>query len=473
MAQGHDVHRRRVVAGVHRARRPVPRSQTPASRPGTGPGSPSCGSSCTRPRLTSRTHRATGRGPRRRARWTSSCAHTARDGSGHDPAQGRPGHAAVPTGRRRAGGVRRLGRRDAAGVRPVRRHRDHHRDRSPRSAGDATAGIPVHPARHLADPVEHPGQPAVVVAGTPPARPASTSTSSTRTHRSPGWPTSRRSRSPVPVVLTYHSGSLVKGGHPVDALLRAYERHVLPRVFDRCCRPGRGLAGVDGARDRPRRAGPAGRRHRRCSPRRPAAASASRACSTSAGSSAPRAGRACRCWSTRWRGCANSCPTSGSTSSATATTCPRLRARAERARRRRPRSTGTARSTHADAAGVLPARRGDRAAVADRVRVVRHDAGRGDGLRLPGRRLGRRRDPVRGPRRRRRTARAARRRRPRWPTALAAVLTDPARAAALGAAGREAAQSRWDWARQEEHTVRVHRGGRATRPEEGEGVMAD
>jgi glycosyltransferase involved in cell wall biosynthesis len=41
-------------------------------------------------------------------------------------------------------------------------------------------------------------------------------------------------RSPVPVVMTYHSGSLVKGDHPVDGLLRAYERHVLPRVFDRC-----------------------------------------------------------------------------------------------------------------------------------------------------------------------------------------------------------------------------------------------
>ncbi len=39
--------------------------------------------------------------------------------------------------------------------------------------------------------------------------------------------------SPVPVVLTYHAGSLVKGGHPVDLLLRAYERHLLPRVFAR------------------------------------------------------------------------------------------------------------------------------------------------------------------------------------------------------------------------------------------------
>lgn len=40
--------------------------------------------------------------------------------------------------------------------------------------------------------------------------------------------------SPVPVVLTYHSGSLVKGGRRVDSLLRAYERHLLPRVFARC-----------------------------------------------------------------------------------------------------------------------------------------------------------------------------------------------------------------------------------------------
>lgn len=38
----------------------------------------------------------------------------------------------------------------------------------------------------------------------------------------------------VPVVLTYHAGSLVKGEHPADPLLRAYERWVLPRVFARC-----------------------------------------------------------------------------------------------------------------------------------------------------------------------------------------------------------------------------------------------
>jgi glycosyltransferase involved in cell wall biosynthesis len=39
--------------------------------------------------------------------------------------------------------------------------------------------------------------------------------------------------SPVPVVLTYHSGSLAKGSR-VDPLLRTYERFVLPRVFARC-----------------------------------------------------------------------------------------------------------------------------------------------------------------------------------------------------------------------------------------------
>ena len=36
-----------------------------------------------------------------------------------------------------------------------------------------------------------------------------------------------------PVVLTYHSGSLAKGS-AVDPVLLAYERFVLPRVFDRC-----------------------------------------------------------------------------------------------------------------------------------------------------------------------------------------------------------------------------------------------
>jgi glycosyltransferase involved in cell wall biosynthesis/LmbE family N-acetylglucosaminyl deacetylase len=36
-----------------------------------------------------------------------------------------------------------------------------------------------------------------------------------------------------PVVLTYHSGSLVKGRRGVDTLLRGYERYVLPRVFAR------------------------------------------------------------------------------------------------------------------------------------------------------------------------------------------------------------------------------------------------
>jgi glycosyltransferase involved in cell wall biosynthesis len=39
--------------------------------------------------------------------------------------------------------------------------------------------------------------------------------------------------------------------------------------------------------------------------------------------------------------------------------------------------------------------------------------------------------------------------------ALASVLGDPARAAALGSAGRSAAQARWDWSRQEERTIGV------------------
>lgn len=40
-----------------------------------------------------------------------------------------------------------------------------------------------------------------------------------------------------PTILTYHAGSMVKGvGGPVDALLRGYERVVLPRVFARATR---------------------------------------------------------------------------------------------------------------------------------------------------------------------------------------------------------------------------------------------
>ena len=40
--------------------------------------------------------------------------------------------------------------------------------------------------------------------------------------------------SPVPVVLTYHAGSLAKGVPVLDSVLRLYERVVLPRVFRRC-----------------------------------------------------------------------------------------------------------------------------------------------------------------------------------------------------------------------------------------------
>ena len=71
------------------------------------------------------------------------------------------------------------------------------------------------------------------------------------------------------------------------------------------------------------------------------------------------------------------------------------------ARRRRHHRLARARAAPRPAA-LLPAHRRHGAAVADRVGVVRHDAGRGDGQWLPGGRLGRGRHPLRGPRRRRR-----------------------------------------------------------------------
>jgi glycosyltransferase involved in cell wall biosynthesis len=43
---------------------------------------------------------------------------------------------------------------------------------------------------------------------------------------------------PRPVVLTYHSGSLVKGIRSVDWFLSRYEKHLLPRVFARCAALG-------------------------------------------------------------------------------------------------------------------------------------------------------------------------------------------------------------------------------------------
>ena len=192
--------------------------------------------------------------------------------------------------------------------------------RSRRATEDDVRRHPGDPARHLADAVEHAGQPAVVVAAAPAARPAATSTSSTRTRRCPGLADVAAFTSPVPVVLTYHAGSLVKGGHPVDPLLRAYERHVLPRVFARCRRAGRGLAR---RRCRTRPAAPTWSRRAStatCSPRRRPRPSVSRGSSTSAGSSAPRAGRACRSSSRRWCGCASWCPASASSRRATATT---------------------------------------------------------------------------------------------------------------------------------------------------------
>ncbi len=256
--------------------------------------------------------------------------------------------------------------------------------------------------------------------------------------------------------MTYHSGSLVKGDHPVDGLLRAYERHVLPRVFARCAElvavspvslahaTGRAHLvppGVDSTLftppatpDEPRAAGPL---------RRPG-----RAHLALEGSAGPRRLAA--------RGCASSCPTSGSTSSATATTSPPCR--------RRPSELGVAdlidwhgQVDHDELPPLLPAGGRDRAAVADRVRVVRDDAGRGDGQRLPGRRLRRRRDPVRDPRRRRRPARPAgrRRRAGRRPGRRADRPRARRRARAPPDARRR--RARWDWSRQEERTIRVHR----------------
>jgi hypothetical protein len=62
-----DAHPRRGMTGVRSARTPVPRSQNPAPRPRTGPGSPSRSSNCTRPWVTTRTRRTTPPRPPRHA----------------------------------------------------------------------------------------------------------------------------------------------------------------------------------------------------------------------------------------------------------------------------------------------------------------------------------------------------------------------------------------------------------------------
>ncbi len=253
--------------------------------------------------------------------------------------------------------------------------------------------------------------------------------------------------------MTYHAGSLVKGDHPVDVLLRAYERHVLPRVFDRCA----DLIAVS----------PVSKAHATgraqlvppgvdCTVFTPPATADAR------DQRVLYVGRVER--TSRWKGL------HVLVESLVRLRETRARRPARRRRRRRRRlgaagsapsgsawptaSTGTAVSPRR-AAALLPAGGRDRAAVADRVRVVRDDAGRGDGQWLPGRRVGRRRHPVRDPRPGRRLARPAGRRRRPWPRPRPPCSTDPARAAALGSAGRQAAQARWDWSRQEDRTIRV------------------
>ena len=117
---------------------------------------------------------------------------------------------------------------------------------------------------------------------------------------------------------------------------------------------------------------------------------------------------AARCWSSRWPGCASWCPDARLEVVGDGDDVPALQHAGRGARRRRPRRLDRP-GRPPRAAGALPAGGRHRAALADRVGVVRDDAGRGDGVRLPGGRLGRGRHPVRGPRRRRRPARAARR----------------------------------------------------------------
>ncbi len=257
---------------------------------------------------------------------------------------------------------------------------------------------------------------------------------------------------PVPVVLTYHAGSLVKGGHPVDALLRAYERHVLPRVFAGCVE----LIGVSPVS----RAYATGRAHLV-----PPGVDTERFTPPATGAArAPRVLYVGRVESTsRWKGLP-----------VLLEALPRLRRLVPGVRldivgdgddvanlQRRAGQLGVSgvidwhgRVGHRELPGyyqragvsVLPSVTESESfgmtlveamacgcpvvgtAVGGIPFVVRHDV---DGLLVaPG-------DP---------TALA---------DALGAVLSDPVRAAALGAAGREAARSRWDWRHQEHRTMQV------------------
>jgi glycosyltransferase involved in cell wall biosynthesis len=258
--------------------------------------------------------------------------------------------------------------------------------------------------------------------------------------------------SPVPVVLTYHSGSLVKGGGAVDVLLRAYERHVLPTVFARSA----GLVAVS----------PASMAHRTgravlippgvdsdlfCPPSTPARR----------GSSVLYVGRLER--TSRWKGVQvlldslvrlrELVPAVRLEIVGTGDDVPALR---ERARR-----LGVAEHivwhgglAHGDLPGlyrsagvtVLPSLTESESfgmtlveAMASGCPVVGSDVGgipfvirdHIDGLLVPPG------DPL------------------ALSNALAALLNDRPRAAAMGAAGRDAAVSRWDWSRQRELTISV------------------
>ena len=118
-------------------------------------------------------------------------------------------------------------------------------------------------------------------------------------------------RSSTPVVLTYHAGSMVKGGNWVDPLLRTYERRVLRRLFDSCAATV-AVSPVSLAYG-------TGKGHlyhlvstrRSSDPRLPARRASRRGCSTPDAWSAPPGGRACTCCSRRFPLFDAKCPTYG------------------------------------------------------------------------------------------------------------------------------------------------------------------
>ena len=266
-------------------------------------------------------------------------------------------------------------------------------------------------------------------------------------------------RSPVPVVMTYHSGSLVKGDHPVDGLLRAYERHLLPRVFGRCAdlvavspvstayATGRAHLvppGVDTSLFTPP-VTPAGRQARvlyvgrverasrwkglavlvDCLPRLRAAVPGVRLDVVGDGDDVAhlraRAERLGVAGMVDWHGPVDHRGLPRFYQRAGVTVLPSL-TESESFGMTLVEAMACGCPVVGSAVGGIPF-------------VVRDHV---DGVLVPPGDAGALAD------------------------ALAGVLTDPARAAALGAAGREAARARWDWSRQEERTIRVL--DRAARP---------